>query len=215
MKAVLNKVFFDMEKDMKTSIIFFMLLSLTLFSSPALAAGPWKGTIIDIETKEPICGAVVLAIWQRAYRTPAGDNTYFYEAKEVLTDKEGRFEIPSYSPINLLPLISYIREPEFTIFKPGYLSLSDRHLEENVIDSPAEFKNNGMAYRLAPGVIELPKLKTWIERIESHESADRGDIPTSKIPKFKQVLKEEDNYLKPMYRFDRKKLNIPVGEFPK
>src|SRR4030066_1175644 len=89
----------------------------------ALAAGPWKGRIIDIETKEPIEGAVVLAVWQRAYITPAGDNTYFYNAKEVLTDKEGRYEIPSYRPINLLPLISYIREPEFTIFNPGYLCL--------------------------------------------------------------------------------------------
>ncbi|MBI5676512.1 MAG: hypothetical protein HZC48_11945 [Nitrospirae bacterium] len=59
------------------------------------AAGTWKGRIIDIETKEPLEGAVVLAVWQRAYRTLAGDNTYFYNAKEVLTDKEGRFEIPA------------------------------------------------------------------------------------------------------------------------
>lgn len=106
---------------MKYITIFFVLVvAFILFSTLSMAAGPWKGRIIDIETKEPLENAVVLAVWQRAYRTPAGDNTYFYEAKEVLTDKEGRFEIPAYTSINLLPIISYIREPEFTIFKPQY-----------------------------------------------------------------------------------------------
>lgn len=106
---------------MKTISFFLMIVFvLSAFSAPAAAGGPWRGKIIDIETKEPIEGAVVLAVWQRAYRTVSGDKTYFYEAKEVLTDKEGNFEIPAYTPINLLPIISYIRGPEFTIFKPAY-----------------------------------------------------------------------------------------------
>lgn len=167
-------------------IILMLVLALSLCLNPALAAGPWKGKIIDIETKEPLEGVVVLAVWVRAYRTPAGDNTYFYEAKEVLTDKEGRFEIPSYSPINLLPIISYIREPEFTIFKPGYLSLSGRHLEENVIDNPAEFKRNEKVYRLAPGVIELPKLRTREER--------RANIPS--LPSWDEFLEDQKNLIR-------------------
>jgi len=134
-------------------------------ASVAVAGGPWKGKIIDIETKEPLEGAVVVAVWMRAYRTPAGDNTYFYNAREVLTDKEGRFEIPSYRPINLLPIISYIREPEFTIFKPGYLCLSGRHLDENIVGNPAEFERDGKMYKLSPGVIELPRLKTREEKL--------------------------------------------------
>ena len=102
---------------MLRKLIVFVVFGLILFSASltsALPSGPWKGRIIDIETKEPLEGAVVLAVWMRAYRTPAGDNTYYYNSKEVLTDKDGRFEIPSYKPINLLPIISYIREPEFT-----------------------------------------------------------------------------------------------------
>ena len=70
---------------------FILILSLTLFTSSAFAGGPWKGQIIDIETKEPLEGAVVVAVWDRNYRTPTGGSSYFYEAKEVLTDKEGRF----------------------------------------------------------------------------------------------------------------------------
>ncbi len=178
-----------MAKIIVLSIFIFSLVSLSV---PAMAAGPWKGRIIDIETKEPIEGAVVLAVWQRAYRTPAGDNTYFYKAKEVLTDKEGRFEVPAYRPINLLPIISYIREPEFTIFKPGYLSLSSRHLEENVIDKPAEFKRNEKVYRLAPGIIELPKLKTRGERLEAQSDAlPLGGIPDEKMPALLNLINTE------------------------
>ena len=181
---------------MREIIVFFIFIYvLTMTAIPALAAGPWKGKIIDIETKEPIEGAVVLAVWQRAYRTPAGDNTYFYNAKEVLTDKEGRYEIPSYRPINLLPIISYIREPEFTIFKPGYLSLSSRHLDENVIDNQAEFKKNGNMYRLSPGIIELPKLKTREERrmVGASPIGDKKDWKKQK--QFIKLLREEWEYL--------------------
>jgi hypothetical protein len=181
---------------MREIIVFFIFIYvLTMTAIPALAAGPWKGKIIDIETKEPIEGAVVLAVWQRAYRTPAGDNTYFYNAKEVLTDKEGRYEIPSYRPINLLPIISYIREPEFTIFKPGYLSLSSRHLDENVIDNPAEFKRNGNMYRLSPGIMELPKLKTREERrmVGASPIGDKKDWKKQK--QFIKLLREEWEYL--------------------
>jgi len=177
-----------------------LMIALVLATSttPAIAGGPWKGKIIDIETKEPIEGAVVLAVWQRAYRTPAGDNTYFYEAKEVLTDKEGKFEIPAYTPINLLPIISYIREPEFTIFKPGYLSLSGRHLEENVIDNPAEFKRNEKVYRLAPGIIELPKLKAKEERIKSLNAVEGfpiGYAPDYKLKNLLEVIDQENKNL--------------------
>lgn len=111
---------------LKIKLILLVIVFMSLFHSggPALAAGPWKGRVIDAETKEPLEGAVVLAVWERYYRTPMGDDPYFYEAKEVLTDKDGRFDMPWYVSFNLLPLISYIEGPEFTIFKPGYGSIA-------------------------------------------------------------------------------------------
>ncbi|MBI5408653.1 MAG: hypothetical protein HZA14_04745 [Nitrospirae bacterium] len=170
---------------------FYILLSISLNCGYVFAAGPWKGKIIDIETKEPLEDAVVLAVWQRAYRTLAGANTYFYEAKEVLTNKEGTFEIPSYTPINLLPIVSYIREPEFTIFKPGYLSI-DIRLDENVTDKAVELPEKGKVFRLSPGIIELPKLKTREERIKSLNAVET--VIDSSVPeeKFKNTLKMVD-----------------------
>lgn len=113
---------------MKLVFVLLSLIVLALSSGSALAAGPWKGRVIDAETKEPLSGAVVLAVWDRHYRTPTGGSSYFYEAKEVLTDKDGRFEIPSYISINMLPIISYIYGPVFIIFKPGYGSFPNHRI---------------------------------------------------------------------------------------
>ncbi len=191
-------------KIVKTGWFFFAtvflivyILGIAVENNSVFATGPWKGRIIDIETKEPIEGVVVLAAWQRAYRTPAGDNTYFYNAKEVLTDKEGRFEIPSYRPINLLPIISYIREPEFTIFKPGYLSLSSvgfgGFFLERTKEEPLERKDiRGKTFRLAPGIIELPKLKTREERLEAQSDAiPLGEVPDDKMPALLNLINAE------------------------
>lgn len=162
---------------------------------PAYAAGPWKGRIIDIETKEPIEGAVVLAVWMRAYRTPAGDNTYFYNAKEVLTDKEGRFEISAYRPINLLPIISYIKKPEFTIFKPGYLRI-EVSLDENVTNKAVELTEwrLGKTFKISSGIIELPKLKTREERLRNIPGGPT-DVGGDKLPILYKLINEERRHL--------------------
>jgi len=181
---------------MRGILIFFMLsLTLSALTVPANAAGPWRGKIVDIETKEPLEGAAVVAYWLRVWRTPAGGIADFYEIKEVLTNKEGKFEIPSYTPINLLPILSYIRGPEFTIFKPGYLSLSGRNLEEDVIDKPAQFKRNEKIYRLAPGIIELPMLKTKEERRMSMPSPVGEFSDRKKQKQFIRLLNEENRNL--------------------
>ncbi len=176
---------------MKTiSSLLMVVIVLILSVSATFAAGPWKGKIIDIETREPIEGAVVLAIWERAYRSVSGDKTYFYEAKEVLTDKNGNFEIRAYTPINLLPIISYIKKPYFIIFKPGYLSLEE-YIDENVIDKEVELQKNGKVYRLSPGIIELPKLKTRDERKLNLYSLPPS-IPDDKMPNLIQLMNEEE-----------------------
>lgn len=172
------------------------LIFILAFTEPALAAGPWKGKVIDTETKEPIEGAVVLAVWDRNYRTPTGGSSYFYEAKEVLTDKEGRFEIPAYTPINLLPLISYIEGPFFTIFKPGYGSFPKHHISPPKLGiDPADFFSigklgeegemgwdyeKGKSIKVTFGIVELPPLKTREEGLKN--------MPAVSVPYKKQKL---------------------------
>ena len=174
---------------MRKKIILFWIISVLSLSgncNNAFAAGPWKGKIIDVETKEPLEGAVVLAVWERVYRTPAGANSYFYEAKEVVTNKAGEFEMSSYTTINLLPIISYMRGPLFTIFKPGYGSVNGMALGgyfTGVAPEEQDFKLEEKRYRYAAGVVELPKLKTREERLEAQSNAiPLGGVPDEKMP---------------------------------
>lgn len=191
----------------KTFVVGLIILLFLLVSYEyTIAGGPWKGKIIDIETKEPIEGAVVLAVWERVYRTPAGASSYFYEAKEVLTDKEGRFEIPSYTPINLVPLISYMRGPLFTIFKPGYGSLQmavgqyltgevPRDFLTGQIKAVWDFELSEKKYRLTPGLIELPSLKTREERRMAKPTPVGDKKDWKKQKEFIRLIREEWKYL--------------------
>lgn len=179
---------------------FLIICFLAIDSGDVYGVGPWKGRIIDIETKELLEGAVVLAVWERVYRTPAGDNSYFYNAKEVLTDKEGRFEIPAYTPINLLPIISYMRGPYFTFFKPEYLSLSSVDFGdfflEGTKEAPLERKEiGGKRFRFAPGVVELPKLKTREERRMAKPTPVGDKKDWKKQKEFIRLIREEWEYL--------------------
>lgn len=188
------------EMIMKVIIVsFILILFLTLFTSSAFAAGPWKGQIIDIETKEPLEGAVVVAFWSRVWRTPAGGASRVYEVKEALTDKEGRFEIPLYTPINLLPIISYMKGPEFIIFKPGYGSLQmalEKYLtgEKDIPPYGGYLPLSGYTIRVSPGLIELPKLKTREERLKARRIGLTGEA-ANKTPELNRLINEEGKNL--------------------
>ncbi|MBI2411993.1 MAG: carboxypeptidase regulatory-like domain-containing protein [Deltaproteobacteria bacterium] len=191
----------------KLLIPLFAILALAFVSVQSFAAGPWKGRVIDAETKEPLEGAVVLAIWDRAYRTPNGDSSYFYNSKEVLTDKDGRFEIPSYRPMNFFPIISYIRGPYFTIFKPGYgnfpehrvgppRGLSTDAIEEFFLRETGKPGEIGWDYdreekiKVIFGIVELPKLKTRKERLLTIRSIPPS-IPNDKMPRLLESMNKE------------------------
>ncbi len=120
-------------------------LTLLILSSLSYAAayadlysgGPWRGRVIDADTKQPIEGAVVALVWNRVYDCGVGRYPYFQKASEVLTDKTGSFEIPAYVEkrsksywkskdlegdlkAGLICSGPTIRDPEFIIYKPLY-----------------------------------------------------------------------------------------------
>src|SRR3972149_3119809 len=60
--------------------------------------GPFRGRIADVETGEPIAGAAVLVVWYEMVPTPVQTNEKFYDAREAVSDADGRFEVPRRSP---------------------------------------------------------------------------------------------------------------------
>lgn len=78
----------------------------------------FKGRFIDAETKEPIEGVVVVAVYQKTLVAGFEPITSPFAVRETVTDKDGVFVIPSYTTLtNPLAISSFV---EFVVYKPGY-----------------------------------------------------------------------------------------------
>lgn len=91
----------------------------------AYADGPYRGRVLDADTKQPITGAAVLAVWWKRSPGPGHPIISFYDAQETVTDNDGNFTIPGISGGSLNPL-ARMEDPLFTIFKPEYEAYGDR-----------------------------------------------------------------------------------------
>ena len=74
--------------------------------------------MVDAETKAPLAGAVVVALWRRHRIVPMGSVNERYAVREVVTDADGRFVIEAKDIEEHAPRRT--RPPEFCIFQPGY-----------------------------------------------------------------------------------------------
>ena len=116
--------------------------------------GPYQGQVVDAETKAPLAGAVVVALWRRNRVYPFHSVAENYAVRETVTDAEGRFFLDAKDVEEGAPRRTY--HPEFLIFHPGYGSYPRKHV------SPTGF-TGGMFER--PGtVVELPRLVDREER---------------------------------------------------
>jgi hypothetical protein len=155
--------------------------------------GPWKGTVIDAETKEPLEGVVVVAIWEKKYGGPAGPYTYFLDAVEAMTDKDGQFVIPKYWKWNWVPFVSWIEGPTFEIFKPGYTAFPGGgwNYFKYFPKSPLGVDLTALADLFKKGiVVELLKLRTREERLTNYPGRI-DDVGTEKLPLFYGLINQE------------------------
>lgn len=104
----------------RTGVILSFLLMIIISTLGCVYAvrydGPYRGKVIDAETREPLEGVVVLGVWYREYHTPAGAVHKFYDAKETVTDKNGEFSILGLG----LRVITNVIPMHVMIFKAGY-----------------------------------------------------------------------------------------------
>lgn len=182
------------------SLLFILVLNVSKSHAWLIFHKPeYKGKIIDIDTKEPIEEAVVVAIYRKypIISGPAGGSAKVINVQEALTDKNGAFEIPSYT--TLIAPLSREDNTLFIIFKPGYANIGELAMDsyftgkENRDQEGSLFWNKELKFRLlANGSIELPKLKTREERLKALPSHLTEE---NKTPILNRLLDQEDHNL--------------------
>jgi hypothetical protein len=142
--------------------------------------GPFRGQIVDVETGGPIVGAAVLAVRWDAVFSPVGHPTReFYDAREAVTDPEGRFEIPKLS----VPFWKLGVQPgQVTYFAPGYVA------EAEVVAPP-----DGQRF-VDPTVVKMRRLKTRKELLEKSRARPVG-VPLERMVEFTRAINVESRML--------------------
>jgi len=149
-----------------------------IFHKPA-----FRGKVIDAETKVPIEGAVVVAIYrtQSIIGSPAGGWTSIIKVKETMTDKSGEFSFPAYTKSTNPNAID--SDTAFIIYKSGYgkritppSGISRETLEHffsaDDFGKQGEVEieigdDRGSTQSVTYGVVELPKVQTKKERLRA------------------------------------------------
>jgi hypothetical protein len=112
-------------------VIGFLLFSLATlavaFSHQRDYWGPFRGRVVDADTGEPVAGAVMLVVWTEAYGLGLLE-TRFHDAKEAVSDKDGRWEVPRLEDSRIRITVLW---PEFHMFVPGY------ELKEDIVTPPS------------------------------------------------------------------------------
>lgn len=147
---------------------------------PCAFLAPYKGKVIDADTKEPIESAAVLVVYINFYPTVAGSISSKGDAQETLTDENGEFKIPW--KVILYGDAKFMPHGDIEIFKPGYGTLWHKR-------STAVGENKSWPPAFKYVVYEIPKLKTREER--NRNLPGRPHIPDEKMKIFTLLLNEE------------------------
>jgi len=142
----------------------------------------FKGRVIDADTKEPVAGAAVLAVYYGGYNTVAGSVSYAVDAQEKLTDENGEFTIPEVEYWS--EKVTGRPRANLTIFKPEY-GVFPGHKNSNAVGV-----NKSWPPREKYIVYELPKLKTMEERRKEHLKT-YSEIPYEKKKDYIRLYNEE------------------------
>jgi hypothetical protein len=154
----------------------------------------YTGIVINADTKEPIQGVAVVASWSSQGISLAGTIASFKDAKESMTDKDGKWKIVGHratcnNPIYFLGQfigIPCTQEPKFVVFKPGYCSWPEGfHI--NTCRGKIQPEGNS---KIAKGkTIELPKLTEREDRLRTLPGPDNRE--TSNLREFMRLINKE------------------------
>jgi hypothetical protein len=179
------------------STVVIIICQITIMSCAFAKDRTYSGIVIDAETKGPIKGAVVVAVWDEERAGIAGPDTRFKDVKEALTDKDGKWSIvgPEGDTDKLIPGLLTLtgvymtRTPEFIVFKPSYCPWPKGFY---INACKGKLKPEGNAKVSDGEAVELPKLINKEDRMMAIPSSEYGTEPNRRI----EFLKKQKEFLK-------------------
>ena len=144
----------------------------------------YRGLILDSDTKAPLAGVVVVALWRRERVYPLQVNTERYAVRETVTDSEGRFVMDAKDIEEGAPRRT--RKPEFLAFLPGYGAFPHRYT------SPKGFLAD--LFEGTGTTIEIPPLGSNQDRLSNlstfgpHSFSEK---PHKELPQLMRAIDEE------------------------
>ena len=146
--------------------------------------GPYRGQVIDADTRAPLVGAVFVALWRRDRVYPFQVNSENYAVREVVTDQDGRFRLDARDVEDGAPKRTH--RPEFLIFHPGYGSFP------RFQRAPKGFI--GGVFEKDGAIVELPRLDEREERrkhLFTFGPRDFSEDPFRDLPQLMRALNAE------------------------
>ena len=183
------------------SFVCALLLALSFSPATVYGLGPWKAQVIDAETKQPLQGVVVVALWKKYEAIPGTLGIFTYvDSVEAVTGGDGQFVVAERKPSARDSQI--MDEPDFSLFKPGYGEWRFQGEEGWLKLDPAEKKKRyeeaGRQFESKGVVIEMPPLKTREERLNFYQSPGRRQpniAPPNKIKRWTDAQQTERKYV--------------------
>jgi len=199
----------------KVKIMFVGLILILLFIGIFAQASDrtYQGKVIDAETKEPIEGAVVVAVWWEQRGFFFGSTERLKDVKEALTDQKGAWSIvgPEGYEDKIIPGFLQLlgiwatKSPSFIVFKPGYCSWPKGFSIDACKDN---IKPEGTGQIIEGKTIELPKLTRREDRLTATMV---GPIDSTSDPRLqRKLLRKQIEFLRLLNEECR---NLGIREF--
>jgi hypothetical protein len=188
-------------KPIKRSVMIFLHISFILFSSgcfPYRQLSSFTGQVVDADTKKPIAGAAVLAVYYGSTSSVGGSNSYPIDAQETLTDENGEFEIPETRRWLVFRSGGW-PSGELIIFKPGY-GVFPGNRRSHTVEEKKYSSPNGKYI-----VYEIAKLESIEEKAKNVTNIQvKYDLPFSKQEIIIKKINEEFESLGMIVRYIEK-----------
>ncbi|MGH7384008.1 MAG: hypothetical protein ACREKG_02430 [Candidatus Rokuibacteriota bacterium] len=156
--------------------------------------GPYRAQVIDADTKAPLAGAVVVALWRRDRVYLVHSVSENYAVREVVTDSQGWFFLDAKDVEEGAPRRT--NRPEFLIFLPGYGSFPGHQR------APRGF--TGGIFERPGTVVELPRLEEREERRLHQRNIDPYSLSETPFKDLPELMR----------RFNTERVDIGLAPYP-